>query len=151
MQIYSSKELEELIKSGNLKVVNPEQEGMPIKAKKQNAKKFNLVGWALGLIAFLMLLLPIINVNFIIGEANLSIANILLSKSETITIEQELSATLASSYLGVPLEAYENFYMNIIGSLDRLSGETNILTCVQIVIVDFILRVLVVLLLYSGL
>lgn len=77
---------------------------------------FKLIHYIPALFITLLLVLPLINVNFYLVEGNISIFDIFLANSESDAQIGLFTIPLAAEYFGIPLDEYSNFFASFIYS-----------------------------------
>jgi len=75
---------------------------------------FKLIQYVPCFILVLLFVLPLIKVNYLSGQVNVSILDMLISTSATETVKGNVATILSADLCNIPIEKYNNFFMALL-------------------------------------
>ena len=70
-----------------------------------------LIQYVPALIMLILMSLPLINVNLIFAEENISILDLFIATKQSENLKDLIACSISAGFLGVPYDTYENFFM----------------------------------------
>lgn len=80
-----------------------------------------LIQYVPAIIMLILMSLPLINVNLIFVEENISIFDLFIATNETENFKDLVACSISADFLGVPLDNYKNFFISFFYNITQFA------------------------------